>query len=942
MRFRLRAPFRSSMAGAYAVLHRILKAAARAGAAVRAVEPLVLLVCAQAAYVVLGISWLGFHLTWTDAACAVAAAVVSEWAFKRNWRFVPWSALAAGLGIAIFFRATNPLYFALCAFLAIASKFIVRTPSGHVFNPSNFGIVVSVLACSSVATIEFTQWGDSWAVFALISAVSLAIALRAGVFGITGSFLVSYALLLVVLAGNRESLFSVHHYGLLSPSFVLFASFMITDPKTAPRGFVAGIVHGVSVALLFFTLEAAQVRYAIFLAPFIIAALNAAARAGTAFVQRHAFRFVPPNTASALLIVGAFSAIMAGVFPYGLNLDKALRVSPGFVLFGVESRGVMQCGDTPAFVPNARAGLAVRAVTTGAAWGDYDNDGFDDLLVSYADRPAVLYKNDEGVFAPADAGVPSFYARSMFFADYDNDRDLDIFAAFVSDESVFGGSDIAVARTALVRVFRNDAGRFTDITEQLGLRTVEPSTGLGTMSFADYDNDGRLDFITTSTRSFLRLTPMRLGALQKSLFDPAFSRETVRACGQERMRGIAPLLRGMASPQELPKLETLLADEYACADIHYDLSLKQGVFSRAHNITEATIFAPGDARLFRNDGGGFREVESFRAMLDRMTRRSLYAWSVDDAHPYGHVSGIFWQPLSFDYDGDGLPDMLLTSDFGSNVLLRNRGAFEFEDVTAEAGLNYSATGMGADVGDYNRDGRPDVIVTNMLRDYLYRSDGGGAFTNLLDSVELGRNEVGWGVEFLDYDLDGLEDIFIVNGDMAETLARAVRWSLNRPLFRIDKLYRNNGDGSFTDATRDLCPDSQSGRPLAVSDYDNDGDPDAFVGNYDLAKFGRIGIEGQHDVLYENTTKGKHYLRVRLEGSVGNAMGIGAVVSVSQGDAAQTRWVVLGNSFNAQGGRTLLFGFGEDDAPVSVSVRWPSGVRTELTHVRLDRTLVVRE
>src|SRR3989338_9614998 len=204
-------------------------------------DPLVLLIIAQIFYITIGIPLLDFHLGWIEVVVAVLAAIMSEFAFaslceKKKSFFVPKSAIAAGFGIAIFFRASSPVYFALASFLAIASKYLIPSPfeeGKHVFNPSNFGIVLLVFLFPIATTIEFTQWGNNPYLYVAITLISFFIAYRAGVLHTTLTFLASYLLILTISVSFKPDTFIPHHYGLLGPSLILFASFMITDPKSS-------------------------------------------------------------------------------------------------------------------------------------------------------------------------------------------------------------------------------------------------------------------------------------------------------------------------------------------------------------------------------------------------------------------------------------------------------------------------------------------------------------------------------------------------------------------------------------------------------------------------------------------------------------------------------------------------------------------------------------
>ena len=214
-----------------------------------------------------------------------------------------------------------------------------------------------------------------------------------------------------------------------------------------------------------------------------------------------------------------------------------------------------------------------------------------------------------------------------------------------------------------------------------------------------------------------------------------------------------------------------------------------------------------------------------------------------------------------DFDGDGLHDVYAVNSVGPNALYRNNGDATFTEVAASVGVDDSeGRGNGGCAADYDNDGDQDLFVTNYGPSRLFRNDGGSfsdatAAAGVLDSGDAFRNTgCAWG----DYDRDGLVDLVFVRHlyeshrrmfqtrDFVDAVARLV-------------LYRNNGDGTFTDTTAILGNVSEPSDPRfsgqtgniwgagfqpGWADFDNDGDPDLYVVN-------DLGAEIQRNVLWRN-------------------------------------------------------------------------------------------
>ncbi len=480
------------------------------------------------------------------------------------------------------------------------------------------------------------------------------------------------------------------------------------------------------------------------------------------------------------------------------------------------------------------------------------------------------------------------------FLDYDRDGFLDL---FLVDSGPHAHSPSAAAnRNALYR--NSGDGTFTDVTEQAGLAGKGYGHGV---AVGDFDNDGWSDIYVTGYGA---------NTLYRNRGDGRFEDVTERSGTAVGLWSTSAAFFDLENDGDL--------DLFVCVYLEWDYEKNVWCGERRdgfRSYCHPDYFKPIPSLLFRNDGNGtFTDI----------TRRA-------GAGKPGKALGV----VAGDIDGDGFADLYVANDAVANFLFHNRGDGTFEEVglLAEVAYGISAkpeSGMGTDLGDFNGDGRLDLIVTNI--DYemnnLYVNDGDTLFSDVTVVSGLGQAALlfsGFGVRFVDVDNDGDLDLVVLNGhplDNIELYRNGVT-SSEPPM-----IFRNDG-GRFKpimEQAGEVWKRSFQGRALAQGDYDNDGDADLlFVNN------------GQPAVLLRNDGGNRNpWLGIRLQGTVSNRDAVGAEVKVKTSSRQLVRQVLGGGSYQAAHDLRLVFGFLPEEAVESVTVRWPNGRVQRLDSLELRR------
>ena len=484
--------------------------------------------------------------------------------------------------------------------------------------------------------------------------------------------------------------------------------------------------------------------------------------------------------------------------------------------------------------------------------------------------------------------------------DYDNDRDLDVL--FVNGSTLRA---LVKGGHPTVALYRNDGDRFIDVTKQTGLTRRGWGTGV---CVADYDNDGFEDVYVTAFGSNVLWRNVGGRTFTATAQAPDQRWTTGCAFGDYDRDGDVDLyLANFVKfvPGTVPKR----GESPSCRFENID-------------VLCGPLGLPGEPdALYRNEGDGtFVNVTKNAGIVD----------------PGYNGFGVVFSDL----DDDGWPDIYVANDSTPNLFFHNRRDGTFAERALQSGLAVSAdgreqAGMGVDVGDYDGDGRLDVVITNFSQDYttLYRNRGDGLFVDTSFRAGLGATMgtyLGWGVGFVDVDNDSLLDLFIANGHVYPDVDRTGTSTYRQR----NQLFRNVGRGRFRHITTDVAGPllvEQSSRGAAFGDYDNDGDLDILVSV----------IDGR-PILLRNDSSGGHWITLRLEGTASNRSAIGARVTIQAGARRQVAEVRSGGSYISHNDLRVHFGLGTATAAERVTIRWPTGDVERLGSLPSDRFYVARE
>ncbi|MCK6445949.1 MAG: CRTAC1 family protein [Planctomycetes bacterium] len=505
--------------------------------------------------------------------------------------------------------------------------------------------------------------------------------------------------------------------------------------------------------------------------------------------------------------------------------------------------------------------------------------------------------------------------------DYDADGDQDLFVAngakcvYVDD-----GKRIELAKSWNgARLYRNDGKlRFTDVSrEALPALAIDLQNGVAT---GDVDDDGDTDlYLANFGRDVLLVNQ-----------GGKFVDGTAAAGLGCELYGASAAFGDVDNDGDL--------DLYVANYVEFDLAkppldgkraVHEGVEVGWGPVQENKQGFNVGARdvFYLNDGHGRFTDATASAGLELPTALCSYAVVFSDV------------------DRDGWQDILVANDIEPCNLFRNQGGGKFVEEGAVRGFALNADGkptgaMGLSVEDFDGDGDMDVLRTNFdfEANSLHVNDGKGRFVDRAAAFGLAEpsmNVLGWGGGFFDADLDGDLDALVANGHVYPQAKEIGMSGWTMPTQLYECVTGANGAPTYRDVTSSAGPGLApltSARGIAFGDPDDDGDVDALV----------IDLDARPRLLENRSERRGRWLAVRTVGTASNRDGYGAVIQVEAGGKVWTREMRSTQGLYSSHDTRLSFGLGPVERVDKLVVRWPSGRRSELTDVALDRVVTVTE
>ena len=491
--------------------------------------------------------------------------------------------------------------------------------------------------------------------------------------------------------------------------------------------------------------------------------------------------------------------------------------------------------------------------------------------------------------------------------DYDNDGRLDVFftnGALIDDPMPEGKLPDKSDKKFWNRLYHQNAdGTFTDVTERAGLSGAPQGYYSMGVAVGDYDNDGFDDIYVTGFGGNI---------LYHNNGDGTFADVTKKAGVGGGGWSASAGFFDYDNDGNLDLFVTRYID-WTFKTNRYCGEKRPGYRAYCHpdNYDGVTNI------LYHNNGDGTFTDVSEKAGV---------------ANPRGKGLGVAFA----DYDSDGFTDIFVANDSVQCFLYHNKGNGTFNEVGLLAGVGYNEdgktfAGMGADFSDYDNDGLPDIVVTDLSNEryILFRNNGDGSFRDVTNQSGLGSATLafsGWSTRFFDFDNDGWKDLFVAQSHVMDTIEKT---SPNLK-YREPPLLLRNESGHFVRVIAgEVFRQDWAGRGAAFGDIDNDGDIDIAVSN--------VGQKAY--VLRNDGGNRKNWIGIQTVGTKSNRDGIGARIKVVSGSGLTQYFTVnTAVGYLSASDKRVIAGLGEDSIAKLVEIRWPSGITQKFENVKTRQYL----